>query len=108
MAQKAVLRGEVGCACVAREVSVERGGMPERFGCCHGLDQARGVIASFMRRAFGRTSLCGVARIRQADLAVILGGATRADSFAEGDMAGAVNAWGVFGGHVHRGAPTQL
>ena len=27
MAQKSVLRGEVGCACVAREVSVERGGM---------------------------------------------------------------------------------
>jgi len=32
MAQKPVLRGEVGCACVAREVSVERGGMVER-GC---------------------------------------------------------------------------
>ena len=27
MAQKPVLRGEVGCACVAHEVSVERGGM---------------------------------------------------------------------------------
>jgi len=27
MAQKPVLRGEVGCACVAREVSVDRGGM---------------------------------------------------------------------------------
>ena len=27
MAQKPVLRGEVGCACVAREVSVESGGM---------------------------------------------------------------------------------
>ena len=27
MAQKPVMRGEVGCACVAREVSVERGGM---------------------------------------------------------------------------------
>ena len=27
MAQEPVLRGEVGCACVAREVSVERGGM---------------------------------------------------------------------------------
>ena len=27
MAQKPVLRGEVRCACVAREVSVERGGM---------------------------------------------------------------------------------
>ena len=26
MAQEPVLRGEVGCACVAREVSVERGG----------------------------------------------------------------------------------
>ena len=32
MAQKPVLRGEVGCACVAREVSVERGGMGVR-GC---------------------------------------------------------------------------
>jgi len=32
MAQKPVLRGEVGCACVARKVSVERGGMGER-GC---------------------------------------------------------------------------
>jgi len=30
MAEKPVLRGEVGCACVAREVSVERGGMGER------------------------------------------------------------------------------
>ena len=30
MAQKQVLWGEVGCACVAREVSVERGGMGER------------------------------------------------------------------------------
>ena len=27
MAQKPVLRGEVGCACVAREVSAERGDM---------------------------------------------------------------------------------
>ena len=27
MAQKPVPRGEVGCACVAREVSVERGGI---------------------------------------------------------------------------------
>ena len=31
MAQKPVLRGEVGCACVAREVSVERGGMGEKM-----------------------------------------------------------------------------
>ena len=36
IAQKPVLRGEVGCACVAREVSVERGGMGER-GCARRL-----------------------------------------------------------------------
>ena len=36
MAQKPVLRGEVGCACVVREVSVERGGMGER-GCARRL-----------------------------------------------------------------------
>ena len=82
--------------------------VPERFRCCNGSDQARGVIASFVRRALGRTSLRGVARIRQAALAAILGGATRADSFAHGDMAGAENAWGASGGHVHGGAPPQL
>ena len=38
--------------------------VPECFGCCQGSDQARGVIASFVRRAFGRTSLRGVARTR--------------------------------------------
>jgi len=36
MAQKPVLRGEAGCACVAREVSVERGVMGER-GCARRL-----------------------------------------------------------------------
>jgi len=36
MSQKPVLRGEVGCACVAREISVERGGMGER-GCARRL-----------------------------------------------------------------------
>ena len=36
MAQKPVRRGEVGCACVAREVSVERGGVGER-GCARRL-----------------------------------------------------------------------
>ena len=80
--------------------------VPGRFGCCHGSDQARGVIASFARRAFG--SLRGVAKIQQASLAAILGGATRADSFADGDMAGAENAWGASGGHVHGGAPPRL
>ena len=43
MAQKPVLRGEVGCACVAREVSVERGGMGER-GCARRY-AGRGKVA---------------------------------------------------------------
>jgi len=61
---------------------VEKGAVvPGRFGCCHGSDKACGVIAGFLRRAFGRTSLRGVARIRLAALAAILGEATRADSF---------------------------
>ena len=42
MAQKPVLRGEVGCACVAREVSVERGCMGER-GCARRLGGWVGV-----------------------------------------------------------------
>ena len=42
MAQKPVLRGEVGCACVAREVSVERGGIGER-GCARRLGGWVGV-----------------------------------------------------------------
>ena len=78
--------------------------VPGRFGCCHGSDRARGVIASLVRRAFGRTSLRGVVRIRQA----ALGGAMRADSFADGDMAGAENTWDAPGGHVHGGALPQL
>ena len=82
--------------------------VPGCFGCCHGSDQARGVIASFVRRAFGRTSLRGVVRIRQAALTAILGGATRAGSFADGVMASAENAWGASGGQVHGGAPPQL
>jgi len=62
--------------------AAEKGAVPGRFGCYHGSDQARGVIASFVRCAFGfgRTFLRGVARIRQAALAAILGGATRAGS----------------------------
>jgi len=34
--------------------------VPERFECCRGSDQARGVIASFARRSFCRTSMSGV------------------------------------------------
>ena len=46
---------------------------PERFGCCHGQDQARGMIAKFINRAIGRVSLLarrglGLARDRSSAL----------------------------------------
>ena len=47
-AQKPVLRGEVGCACVAREVSVERGGMGER-GCARRGGRVREGVYLFHR-----------------------------------------------------------
>jgi len=46
MAQKPVLRGEVGCACVAREVSVESGGMGERV--CKALGYAFQLRVRFL------------------------------------------------------------
>jgi len=62
----------------------------------------------FVRRAFGRTSLRGVAGIRQPALAAIPGGATRADSFADGGMAGAEIAWDMPGGRVQGDTLPQL
>ena len=47
------------------EVGSER---PERFGCCHGKEQAKGVIAQFIGRRLGRTLLRGVVRARHVAL----------------------------------------
>jgi len=67
MAQKPVLRGEVGCACVAREVGVERGGMGER-GCArrpltHPLSQATSCVfritPHYTKRQNSLRYLCG-------------------------------------------------
>ena len=46
---KPVLRGEVGCACVAREVSFERGGMGER-GCARRLGEELSVCRGKWRK----------------------------------------------------------
>jgi len=42
MAQKPMLRDEVGCACVAREVSVEKGGRE--------TNKARAVVEIYLNR----------------------------------------------------------
>jgi len=46
---------------------------PERFECCHGQNQARGLIANFINRAFGGVSLRGAARVRHAALTAATG-----------------------------------
>jgi len=46
---------------------------PERFGCCHGKEQARGVVASFLGRHLGRTLLRGVVRVRHVALKASVG-----------------------------------
>ena len=51
MAQKPVLRGEVGCACVACEVSVERGGMGERRQSNFPFHTLRPILAARLRCA---------------------------------------------------------
>ena len=49
-------------------------GNPERFGCCHGKDQAKGVVAQFLGRRLGRTLLRGVVKMRHTALDAIGGG----------------------------------
>jgi hypothetical protein len=46
---------------------------PERFGCCHGPDQARGAIAAMARERVGRVALRAAAQVRIAALLAITG-----------------------------------
>jgi len=46
---------------------------PERFGCCHGKEQARGVVASFLGRNLGRVLLRGAVRVRHVALKASVG-----------------------------------
>jgi hypothetical protein len=47
--------------------------VPEEFGCCHGTEQARGVIVSWARTRLARVSLREAAHVRIAALAATLG-----------------------------------
>jgi hypothetical protein len=52
---------------------------PARFGCCHGADQARGVISQHAAKCLGRVALRSVARVRHGALkAVTAGNSSRA------------------------------
>ena len=65
----------------------------ERFGCCHGQEQARGMIANFINRAFGRVCLRGVARVRHVALT-----AARGSKYATGHS----TSTGMWGGENAR------
>ena len=55
-------------------VLVDKGSdTPERFGCCHGKEQAKGVVAQFLGRRLGRTLLRGFVRFRHVALAAVCG-----------------------------------
>ena len=59
---------------------------PERFGCCHGIEQANGIVAQFLGRRLGRTLMKGVVKMRHKALAAIGGiarpGVTEAQGMA--------------------------
>ena len=57
---------------------------PERFGCCHGQEQAKGVIAQWAMRRFGRVCLRGAVRVRHAALAAVGGDAAHESEWAGG------------------------
>jgi hypothetical protein len=66
-------------------VLVDKGSdTPERFGCCHGKEQAKGVVAQFLGRRLGRTLLRGAVRFRHVALAAVCGGGGQEPGAAQG------------------------
>ena len=60
--------------CISSSSSSEKGSnSPERFGCCHGQDQARDMAVNSINRAFGGVFLSGAARARHAARTAVTG-----------------------------------
>ena len=77
---------------------------PERLGCCHGQNQARGLNANFINRAFGLVSLRGVARVRHAALTAATGSKQYdAGHSTSTGMRGAESAWDSTGDRAQGG-----
>ncbi len=85
------------------EVSHHASLTPERFGCCHGPEQARGVIAGWMRKRLGRVALRGCARVRLTALQVVartLPGPETSTAYADRHAPGVWDEWDDSGNHV--------
>ena len=70
---------------------------PEHFGCCHGKEQAKGVVAQFLRRRLGRALLRGVVKMRHKALMAIGGGGRPAHGGSQGEAGGLGNEWDAAG-----------
>jgi len=70
--------------------------IPERFGCCHGKEQARGIVAQFLGRRLGRALLRGVVRMRHVALSAI-GGVDIIGTKAPGSAVFLGNEWDAAG-----------
>ena len=76
--------------------------------CCYRCLLASGLLAGGLAGTSIGNSNQKVHHTTKIEIKNLRRAATRTDSFADGDMAGAENAWGASGGHVHGGAPPQL
>jgi hypothetical protein len=71
--------------------------VPEHFGCCHGKEQAKGVVAQFLNRRLGRVLLRGVVRMRHKALKAIGGGGRPGHEARRGEDDGLGNEWDAAG-----------
>ena len=65
--------------------------------CCHGKEQAKGVVAQFLRRRLGRALLRGVVKMRHKALMAIGGGGRPAHGGSQGEAGGLGNEWDAAG-----------
>jgi hypothetical protein len=73
---------------------------PERFGCCHGQEQARGVIAAMAKDRLGRVALRGAAQVRVAALLAITGQAGADSGAIRHNTPGTHDEWDRAGGNA--------
>jgi hypothetical protein len=73
---------------------------PERFGCCHGEEQARGVIAAMAKDRLGRVALRGAAQVRVAALLAITGQAGADPGANRHNTPGTHDEWDRAGGNA--------
>ena len=70
---------------------------PERFGCCHGVEQATGVVSSWVRERIGRLALRGSAMAIEVALDIAPGTQKASPEMAAETAPGVWDVWGGSG-----------